>query len=283
MNSKSIIITTAPRTLARYHHLLNTNEPPQDSDLALIRPLAEKTAARLAYLEAERLRLKDQMKQLEAEHAMLSKYQSQNTTILSPLRRIPLEILAEIFSCTLPRVPEAPPDIAESPWVLTHVSSRWRAVAVSKSSLWSQIYLNFWLEQDYSSAMIKTQIERARRLEIRFHGSEDVESRPQIAMWRLLSKHSSIWEELFIELTSDLVPHLEALRGPLPALRRARVQWDSAASQEDVESIGCFRMAVSLSTSVPTVDIASYPLSFPCTVTLLATTSMRLGAHIPHS
>ncbi|KAJ7207710.1 hypothetical protein B0H12DRAFT_1195570, partial [Mycena haematopus] len=129
-------ITTSPQTLAQYLRLLNTNEPPQDPDLALIRPAAEKTQARLACLEAEISLLKEQLNRLEAEHAVLSEYHSQNLTILSPLRRVPLEILSEIFQWTLPRISDAPLDISNSPWVLTHVSSRWRAVAVSKSSLW---------------------------------------------------------------------------------------------------------------------------------------------------
>ncbi|KAJ7246169.1 hypothetical protein B0H12DRAFT_1054075, partial [Mycena haematopus] len=131
-----VTTTTAPHTLARYQHLLNTNELPQDPDLALIRPAAQKTAARLACLEAEISRLKVQLNHLEAEHAVLSKYHAQNTAILSPVRRVPVEILAEVFSLTLPRISDARLDISTSPWVLTHVSSRWRAVAVSKSSLW---------------------------------------------------------------------------------------------------------------------------------------------------
>ncbi|KAJ7207706.1 hypothetical protein B0H12DRAFT_961231, partial [Mycena haematopus] len=115
---------------------LSTNEPPEDSDLALIRPAAEKTEARLACLEAEISRLKEQLNHLEAEHALLSKYQSQHRTIFSPARRLPAEIFAEIFVSTLPRISDAPLDISNSPWALTHVSSRWRAVAVSESRLW---------------------------------------------------------------------------------------------------------------------------------------------------
>ncbi|KAJ7255122.1 hypothetical protein B0H12DRAFT_1071050 [Mycena haematopus] len=241
-----VTITTTPRTLARYQNLVNTNEPPQDLDLALIRPVVEKTEAHLASLEAEMSRLKEQLSHLAAEHAALSKYHSQNTTILFPLRRVPAEILAEIFQWTLPRISAAPLNIRNSPWVLTHVSSHWRAVAVAKSSLWSQLFLDFSLGQHYSLQMVRTHVERARTLKIRFYGSQHRNSRLQIDLLVLLSQHSSIWEELRIQLTSALVPHIEALRGPLPALRRVWLQWDGAKSQEGVESISCFRTAVSL-------------------------------------
>ncbi|KAJ7260324.1 hypothetical protein B0H12DRAFT_1014080, partial [Mycena haematopus] len=134
-------IPIAPRTLARISQLLTTNEPPQDAELALILPVAQKTAAQLACLDAEISRLRDQLTRLEEERAALAKYHAQNTTILSPLRRMPSEVLGEIFLWTLPL--QSAVDRADSPWVLTHVSRCWRAIAVSKSSLWSQIYFNF--------------------------------------------------------------------------------------------------------------------------------------------
>ncbi|KAF8198821.1 hypothetical protein K438DRAFT_1583999, partial [Mycena galopus ATCC 62051] len=131
-------LTAAPRTLARYLELLDTNEPPQAPELALIRPVAEKGAARLAALDAEISRLKDRLIQLEGERAMLSKHHAKNLTILSPLRRMPPEILGEIFSWALPPF-RSPLNVQDCPWVLTQVSSRWRAVALSRPSLWSMV------------------------------------------------------------------------------------------------------------------------------------------------
>ncbi|KAJ7483482.1 hypothetical protein FB451DRAFT_991164, partial [Mycena latifolia] len=65
---------------------------------------------------------------------------------LSPLRRMPPELLGEIFSWTLPSVQEALGrrrfQDKHSPWVFTQVCHRWRAVALSTPSLWSQIVIN---------------------------------------------------------------------------------------------------------------------------------------------
>ncbi|KAJ7693166.1 hypothetical protein B0H17DRAFT_505588 [Mycena rosella] len=123
----------------RHHTLLTTNEPPESSDVAFIQSVALTTGARLSLLDKEITRRRNLLQQLEEERASLSVYHAQNTVIISPLRRIPPELLAEIFSWTLPSVLEARTrarlDTVHSPRVLTHISSLWRAVALSTSSL----------------------------------------------------------------------------------------------------------------------------------------------------
>ncbi|KAJ7683132.1 hypothetical protein B0H17DRAFT_942197, partial [Mycena rosella] len=117
-----------------------SNTPPQDAELVFIRAVVSKTGARLADVEKEISGLRRRLQQLEEERASLSKYQAQNNAVFSPLRRMPPEVLAEIFSWTLPSLFEATNrpkfDTKHSPWVLTHISSRWRAVALSTPSLW---------------------------------------------------------------------------------------------------------------------------------------------------
>ncbi|KAJ7693220.1 hypothetical protein B0H17DRAFT_866370, partial [Mycena rosella] len=112
---------------------LNSNEVPLDSESALLASAIAKTGPRVTFLEKEILRLQDRLKRLEEEHAALSAYRAQNTAILSPLRQIPPKLLFEIFSRTLPSVSEAKGD---GPWLLTHISSYWQAVALSNPSLW---------------------------------------------------------------------------------------------------------------------------------------------------
>ncbi|KAJ6448699.1 hypothetical protein C8R45DRAFT_791010, partial [Mycena sanguinolenta] len=80
--------------------------------------------------------LQPYLHELEEERITLSDYHSQKTRILSPLRRMPAEILREIFSWTLPPVDNFFSS-ADCPWILTHVCATWRAVALSQPSLWS--------------------------------------------------------------------------------------------------------------------------------------------------
>ncbi|KAJ6503735.1 hypothetical protein C8R45DRAFT_1209348 [Mycena sanguinolenta] len=156
-------ITISPRTLARISQLSTTNEPPQEPESTILRPIAQKTAAQSACLDAEISRLQGQLMEMKEERGALAEYHAQNTTILSPLRRMPSEVLGEIF--------RGPPG---------------RAVAISKSALWSKIHLYLTFKTQYLSAMIRTQIERARTLGIAFHASCDHDTRPQVDMFQVL-------------------------------------------------------------------------------------------------
>ncbi|KAF7345145.1 F-box domain-containing protein [Mycena sanguinolenta] len=188
-------------TLARFAHLSATNEPPRDAELPLIRSIVQKTSARLASLDAEICRLKGRLSELEEERTALSVYLAQNRKILSPLRRMPPEILGEIFSWSQPSDHHPTFSTKNCHWVLTYICSAWRAVALSKPSLWSIIQVSFSRGQRYPLEMVKVQIERARELDINFLGSQNVDSAPQIAMFSLLSQYSSRWAFLSIQLT----------------------------------------------------------------------------------
>ncbi|KAJ7836417.1 hypothetical protein B0H13DRAFT_2678126, partial [Mycena leptocephala] len=121
---------------SRHHMLVTGNEPPDSTDVALIERAVSNSDARLAFLDKEIPRLvqlimsksgsystyrlafqildpessilRDQMVKWEEERASLLDYRAQNKAVISPHRRIPPEILGEIFLLTLPvRVQEA--------------------------------------------------------------------------------------------------------------------------------------------------------------------------------
>ncbi|KAJ7202487.1 hypothetical protein C8J57DRAFT_1102074 [Mycena rebaudengoi] len=126
---------------------------------------ASHSTYRLAFqiLDPESSILRDQMVKWEEERASLLDYRAQNKAVISPHRRIPPEILGEIFLLTLPvRVQEAVfSTIGDSPWVLTHVCRRWREVAVSAPFLWSRVATDYFKKPRFSIPMIETQIQRA--------------------------------------------------------------------------------------------------------------------------
>ncbi|KAJ7114029.1 hypothetical protein C8R44DRAFT_549326, partial [Mycena epipterygia] len=103
-----------------------------------IQSIVSTSGSRLAYLETEISRLQERLKELEEERASLASYRAEHA-ILSPLRRIPPEVLGEIFVWTLPDALNAGRDLKDSPWLLTHISRRWRETVLSTPSLWSFI------------------------------------------------------------------------------------------------------------------------------------------------
>ncbi|KAJ6580756.1 hypothetical protein B0H19DRAFT_982308, partial [Mycena capillaripes] len=137
-------LTAAPGT--RHHRLLNTNEAPEDAEIPFIQSVIWNTDSPLAHLDAEILKLQEKLMQLEEERTSLSGYIARNKAILSPIRRIPPEVLGEVFSWTLPSITDALSrgrfDMEASPWVLTQICSRWRAISLSTSSLWSCITID---------------------------------------------------------------------------------------------------------------------------------------------
>ncbi|KAJ7146766.1 hypothetical protein C8R44DRAFT_18505 [Mycena epipterygia] len=248
------ISVVPPGTPTRHHELLASNLPPEGTELTFIRAVVSKTGARIAYLDDEIPRLRDRLIQLKEERKALSIYHSQNNAILSPLRRMPPEVLCDIFSWTLPSVNDGlwhcKFNTKCSPWVLTQICSRWRATAFSTPSLWSLVVLDYTHDHNlpsdlsaYSLPMVDTQIQRAQKIRVHFYGCTNRIARPQVEMFQCLAKHSSRWEELAIQLTPDLFPLLATLSDRLQSLRRLWIQWDQAESQAGVGTIGAFRVA----------------------------------------
>ncbi|KAJ6552733.1 hypothetical protein B0H19DRAFT_949729, partial [Mycena capillaripes] len=122
----------------RYHNLLTTNEPPEDSDVASIHSAISAADVLLTLLDEEISHLRDRVQQLEEERNSLSRFRTQNQAVLSQRRRVPPEVLSQIFCWTLPSAKNAQLRTqfraTDSPWVLTHVCHHWRNVAISHLS-----------------------------------------------------------------------------------------------------------------------------------------------------
>ncbi|KAF7345677.1 hypothetical protein MVEN_01587500 [Mycena venus] len=238
----------------RYLELLSSNDPPEDSDLDVVHSALSITHARLSLIDEEIARVRERLRQLEEEREILLNFRAKNRGILSPLRKMPSELLSEIFSWTLPSARNSSLrrgfHTRESPWVLTHVSRQWRAVAVSNPSLWSLITITYQAHTNPSSLyplpMVETQLARAQKLNLHFFGSETADSSPQLEIFRCLANHVSQWEQLSLQLTSDLFPY-----------------WDRPGSQANTDALDCFQTAPSL------IDIGIYnefrmiPISLP--------------------
>ncbi|KAF7345449.1 F-box domain-containing protein [Mycena venus] len=262
-------VTLCAKEGTRLHKLLNSNEVPNDSDLDFVKSDISDIDARLAVLNTEIALLRDRLKQLEGERSTLSGRRTQNIGVSSPLRRMPPEVLSEIFLCTLPLSTTVRPrfHLTDSPWVLTHVSRYWRSVCISTPALWSLVCISyqpgFRPSSSFPIGMVETQVARAGRLKIHFYGDERMNPQPQIDVFKCLATHSSRWEELCITLTSVLAPLLAGIRDRVPLLRRIAIEWHIPVSQARIDTIDCFWAAPSL------VDVSIYnefrfiPFTFP--------------------
>ncbi|KAJ7784805.1 hypothetical protein B0H14DRAFT_2958956 [Mycena olivaceomarginata] len=117
----------------------------------------------------------------------------------------PPEILAHIFLLSLPSISDTrnePWDICleRSPWVLTHVSRRWRAVALASPALWCRIIIR---------SLAGTS--------------------PQEAL-QTLAQHSARWK--ILRITASQFMQLSSVRGRLPLLEHLSV-WGRCEETDD--------------------------------------------------
>lgn len=248
----------------RLHALLHSNKIPKDSEIPSVRLATAEINGRLAPLDEEISQVRDRLVQLVKDRAALMDSRDQHEAILSPLRRMPPEILAEIFAWTLPTAAEAlSPSSFEmkrrSPWVLTHVCSHWRDVAISTPLLWSLLAMPYD-DYDYPVVVAETQIQRSKALRIHLCGSLRRPAGPQTQMLQYLIEHSLRWEELSITITEKLLPLVSALRDRVPSLRRLDLQWADEITEEMARSVDFVQTASSLVDA--TVYRRYYPVSF---------------------
>ncbi|KAF7371163.1 hypothetical protein MSAN_00751800 [Mycena sanguinolenta] len=281
-----------------HHALLNSNDVPLESDAAIVKSTISRTDQHLAWLDREIARLSEQLKQLEEERLRWSSYQAKNRGILSPLRRVPTELLCEIFGWTLTSARESESQLArhpgfcetDSPWVLTHVSRTWREVSVSSPSLWSIVAVNFPnldLSSSYPLAMIETHVARAQNLRVIFRGSDAHHAPNQIEIFRYLAKHASRWQELRIDLAGSLYPLLDSLRGCVPLLCRVWIRCPGHIPSPEAQSFDFLNTASSLVDTAfynPPSDFSFHPPSHLTRYELEATLTIHrdLVALAPH-
>ncbi|KAJ7170863.1 hypothetical protein C8R43DRAFT_981335 [Mycena crocata] len=82
------------------------------------------------------------LKGLLTERAVALEALEAHRALLSPIRRIPPEVLGEIFIHCLPRDIYVAPSVEHCPLLLTQISSNWRCVALATPALWASIAVN---------------------------------------------------------------------------------------------------------------------------------------------
>ncbi|KDR76196.1 hypothetical protein GALMADRAFT_267841 [Galerina marginata CBS 339.88] len=80
-----------------------------------------------------------QLKVLYAQQEATRHSNNMLRSLLAPIRRLPSEILSEIFKFCLPREKFIRPAAGEAPLLLTQICAAWRDVCISNAVLWSSL------------------------------------------------------------------------------------------------------------------------------------------------
>ncbi|KAF7375380.1 hypothetical protein MSAN_00425600 [Mycena sanguinolenta] len=210
-------------------HLLQSNELPTDEEIAQIENAISDRKARVLLLDKTIVALQSSLEQHRRMRQAAADQISRGVAILSVVRRIPTDVLAEIFNWTVPD--EARKHATNRcPWVLGRVCSRWRALSLALPELWTTI------DRKLPLAMVKAHLDRSipypLTVELGFSDTGSVE---------LLIACSSRWEVADVEMRAFMGPALGAVQGRIPVLRRLRYN-----DNNGFRSFGAFENAPAL-------------------------------------
>ncbi|KAF8194558.1 hypothetical protein BJ912DRAFT_176274 [Pholiota molesta] len=127
--------------LAQFDPLVNTNYIPTDEEVLQIQAFLAKPLRKLGVLEdgisAAELHVHNLRREREDLLQQIDKYR----TLISPVRRLPPDVLREIFIACLPDDRNPTMSCDEAPVVLTRVCASWRNIAMNTPRLWAALHI----------------------------------------------------------------------------------------------------------------------------------------------
>ncbi|KAF8155345.1 hypothetical protein K438DRAFT_1862641 [Mycena galopus ATCC 62051] len=120
---------------------LGTNYCPTDEEVLEISSLLVDSTFRLKNLDDKIADLQQALDKLVEERDGLGAYMESHKALISPVRRLPLDIIEEIFVACLPTHRNCVTSATEAPLLLGHICSAWRSISLSTPQLWASLHL----------------------------------------------------------------------------------------------------------------------------------------------
>ncbi|KAF7357955.1 Tetratricopeptide repeat family [Mycena venus] len=120
---------------------LGTNYCPRDDELPQIQALLIEPSQRLKNLDDEIAVIRKALDKLSEERDALSAYVEGHRALMAPIRRLPLDILEEIFVACLPSHRNCVMSAEEAPVILGRICSSWRTISLATPRLWSRLHI----------------------------------------------------------------------------------------------------------------------------------------------
>ncbi|KAJ7291342.1 hypothetical protein C8J57DRAFT_1491835 [Mycena rebaudengoi] len=179
--------------------------PPPDAEIPVIRDIIADEQSRLLDLDAQIAALRKILEPLVNERNITADKILRHQSIFSAARRIPPEILGEIFLSTLP-AQEAmwhkTSAVSSSPWLVGRICSRWRKIALALPELWTTVsidHLSYELERNdaYPSVLLcrlKTLLHRSANRPLHMELGFPYSWPPSPELLEALADSSPQWE-----------------------------------------------------------------------------------------
>ncbi|KAJ7718230.1 hypothetical protein B0H16DRAFT_1797630 [Mycena metata] len=185
--------------------LFSAAGPPSDAQAVVLMAEIERAEKEISSAIAEAARLKDALNKLAQHRANLKALIRLHKGVLSGLRRLPEEILLEIFQRTFTPLENLHPP-CNAPWLVSQVCRRWRAVALASPRLWRHFVFPTGKAARplFVANNFPAQVERVRGGPV----SIRVEGKPPREILTSLLQISSQWENISLDISSFLSPQL---------------------------------------------------------------------------
>jgi len=193
-----------------FSQLLASNDSPLFSHIPSIRQTVTFSRLRVDALDAQIDALRATMEQLIEERDETAERVEQYTAILSPVRRVPAELICEIFSWTSPRPRKIGENsVAQPPWHLGHICRSWRDTALGNTLLWNSISILHSSRHPHQNtfplSMIETQLFRSANTPLVLDFDWDQMVSGDSLLLALLVLHCERWSSMRVN------PHIGTL------------------------------------------------------------------------
>ena len=121
--------------------VLDTNYIPTDAEARQIQNLLSQPISSISRLDSEISRMQAIIKDMSLTRDKLRNYVVSHRALLSPVRRLPPEVVAEIFVHCLPTNHNALMSIGEAPLLLGRICRTWRDISISMPQLWCSLHV----------------------------------------------------------------------------------------------------------------------------------------------
>lgn len=118
-----------------------TNFIPTDDEVVAIKHLIAEPLAQISKLDDEIAAAEEIVNVLRRKRLQLLDDVSVHRQLISPVRRVPPDVLREIFISCLPENRNPTMSAEEAPVILTRISCQWRDIALTTPRLWAALHI----------------------------------------------------------------------------------------------------------------------------------------------
>ncbi|KAJ7491705.1 hypothetical protein B0H11DRAFT_2007522 [Mycena galericulata] len=244
-------------TAAQIQELLRSHGPPPEYLPSTVSALSDELT-RLDH-EISQLQDNDQLRCMKSERVLLDAHYDACLSVLAPIRRVPSEILVDIFRICLhsslvrqnieSRAFEMA-SLARAPlFTVSQVCARWHNIVMGTPALWTTIELDslVWADErqiDAVMELLKFVLERSGTSPLNVSICD--ETHPPAL--QLLATHSNRWKNVEIMCSMSNFQHLASVRGRLPLLET--VMLDIWGTNSEPVPMDFFAVAPTLKTCI---------------------------------